>query len=146
MWPLLSKLSNVVPNILVVKEEKVDQTKIEIIESKVKEPEEKKEKNEVAQKDVFDEGDWDDPEVLPSYAVHYSMQFVGEFYKKLQMPQYKWSYSRWLFLISLNKIPTDDIRTYIISLQSKNAKHLSPSLRKQIEKFANDVSTYQHDK
>jgi hypothetical protein len=91
-------------------------------------------------------GDWDDPEVLPSYAVHYCFQFVDEFYKKLQMPQYKLSSSHWLFLLSLNKIPTDDIRTYIISLQSKNAKHLTPSLRKQIEKFANDVSTYQNDK
>jgi hypothetical protein len=87
-------------------------------------------------------GDFDDPEELPSYGVHYFFQFVDEFYKKLQMPQYKWSYSRWVYLISLNKISVDDIKTYIINTQTKNAKHLTTSLRKQIESFADSVVTH----
>jgi hypothetical protein len=84
-------------------------------------------------------GDFDDPEELPSYGMHYFFQFVDEFYKKLRMPQYKWSYSRWVYLISLNKISVDDIKTYIIDTQTKNAKHLTTSLREQIEAFADSV-------
>jgi hypothetical protein len=87
-------------------------------------------------------GDFDDPEELPSYGVHYFFQYVDEFYNKLKIPQYRWSYSRWVYLISQNKISTDDIKTYIISNQTKSAKHLTPVLRKEIESFADSVVTY----
>lgn len=80
-----------------------------------------------------------DPELLPSYAVDYSFQFVDEFYKKLEMSQYKWSYKYWVKSISLNKIPTDDIQEYLIKEQSKKAKKLTPILRHEIRTFTDSI-------
>ncbi len=80
-----------------------------------------------------------DPELLPSYAVHYSMQFVDEFYQKLRMPQYKWSFKYWVNSISQNNIPTDDIAGYINKMQSKNAKYLTPALKREIHAFADSI-------
>lgn len=84
-------------------------------------------------------GEWDDPEILPGYAVDYSMQFIDEFYKKLEMPQYKWSYPHWVHAISLNKISTDDIRSYLINVQTKNAKKPTKELRQKIASFADSI-------
>ena len=80
-----------------------------------------------------------DPELLPSYAVGYSFHFVDEFYKKLEMPQYRWSYNYWVTSIALNKIPIDDIQSYLIKEQSKNAKKLTPMLQHEIHAFADSI-------
>lgn len=80
-----------------------------------------------------------EPELLPPYAISYSMDFVDEFYEKLQMPQYKWSYPYWVEMLSLNKFPVDDIRSYLIQVQTKKAKKLTNELRKQITAFADSI-------
>jgi hypothetical protein len=87
--------------------------------------------------------DWvNDAELLPGYAIEYSLDFVDEFYKKLQMPQYKWSFPYWVKMLSLNKFPVDDIRTYLIGLQTKRTKQMTPKLRKQIAAFADSIVSH----
>ncbi len=84
--------------------------------------------------------DWTtEPEVLPPFAISYSMDFVDEFYKKLQMPQYRWSYPYWVEMLSLNKFSVDDIRSYLIQIQTKKAKKLTKELRKEIAAFADSI-------
>jgi len=85
-------------------------------------------------------GEWTtDPELLPQSAIHYSMEFVDEFYRKLQMPQYRWSYHYWVESLSLNKFPVDDIKDYLIKVQMKRAKKPSRELRQQIAAFGDSI-------
>ncbi|MEP7235496.1 MAG: hypothetical protein ABI778_09395, partial [Ignavibacteriota bacterium] len=87
--------------------------------------------------------DWaTDPELLTPYAIGYGMKFVDEFYRKLHMPQYKWSYHNWVVSFSLNKFPTDDIKEYLIKEQTKNAKKMTAELKRQIVTFGDSIERY----
>jgi hypothetical protein len=80
-------------------------------------------------------------ELISNYAVHYAIEFVDDFYKKIDMPQYKWSYPEWVEYFVAVK---GNAGAYIISNQIKNAKHLTSSLRKKIQKFADDVDKFEN--
>jgi hypothetical protein len=94
-------------------------------------------------------------EMLPDYALSYSTQFVDEFYKKIHLPQYKHTYMNWVHYVSymvwnsLDKgeknTDSNEVRQYIINKQTQNAKRLTPSLRRDIEKFADDVAANPND-
>ena len=82
-------------------------------------------------------------EGLLDYAKEYSFRFVDEFYRKLNMPQYKWSYSTWVenidFMESNLFSNPEYVRQDIIKTQSKNAKKLTPELKREIHAFADSI-------
>jgi len=94
-------------------------------------------------------------EMLPDAALEYSMKFVDEFYKKLELPLYRGEYMTWVYNVSYmlwnslakgqDTADAASVRQYIISQQTKNAKYLTASLRNKISQFADSVATHPND-
>jgi len=93
-------------------------------------------------------------DLLQNYALEYITRFVDEFYNKLQIPQYKSDYGMWTDYVYLESwkssysgkemADSSEIYQRIVTKHIQNVKHLTPILRSQIEKFANDVASIAH--
>ncbi|MDP4220944.1 MAG: hypothetical protein Q8916_02620 [Bacteroidota bacterium] len=86
-------------------------------------------------------------DLLPRYADQYSLTFVDEFYRRIALPQYRWSYSTWVADVgsfeSVGKSSSpDEVRQHVIQLQMTNAKRLTLNLKKEIQNFADSVAQW----
>jgi len=91
-------------------------------------------------------------EGMASYGAQYSLKFTVEFYKHLQMPIYRSSYSDWVndfasAASNMRRSPSEthsmspeELRDYIISEQTSNAKKITAGLKAEITTFADSVS------
>lgn len=86
-------------------------------------------------------------EGMSDYAVKYVLQYPHEFYTRLKEPAYRGYFGTWIEFVASalvlrgNENPSaDDVRNYIIKEQTSKIKGITPSLRHEIESFADTVS------
>jgi len=78
---------------------------------------------------------------IEQYGKAYAMNFPEEFYRKLSLPIYRATYSKWVNDVaqSASTVTPEEYRQSIISEQMKHAKKMTPELQKKIHDFADSV-------
>ncbi len=94
---------------------------------------------------------------MAGFGAQYSLLFTDEFYRRLHLPAYRSSYSDWVkdFTMaapnirispaSVVSMTPEELRQYIIAEQIKNARKITPSLRGEIQIFADSVENMYKD-
>jgi len=91
-------------------------------------------------------------ESIADFSVKYSLHFVDEFYRRLHLPIYRSSYSDWVTDLAsaapnlrsqtaATPMTPEELKQYIISEQLKNAKKITPSLKHDMQLFADSVAS-----